>query len=83
MGLARGIVVRGAVRVGDEIAVTAVRSSSCESGSQRVSAVPPPFTTVGASEGAAGPTATLRSDSVTGSPRAAASAARPRSPADG
>ena len=33
--------------------------------------------------GAAGPTATLRSDSVTGSSRAAASAARPRSPADG
>ena len=33
--------------------------------------------------GAAGPTATLRSDSVTDSPRAAASAARPRSPADG
>ena len=35
------------------------------------------------SEGAAGPIATLRSDSVTDSPRAAASAARPRSPADG
>jgi hypothetical protein len=33
--------------------------------------------------GAAEPTATLRSDSVTGSPRAAAAAARPRSPADG
>src|SRR5262249_51738722 len=52
-------------------------------GSQRVIAVPPPLTTVGASLGAAAPTATLRSDSVIDSPRDAASAARPRSPADG
>ena len=38
---------------------------------------------VGASAGAAAPVATVRSSSVTGSPEAAASAARPRSPVDG
>ena len=37
----------------------------------------------GSALGAAGPIATVRSVSVTGSPRAAASAARPTSPADG
>ena len=66
-------VVGGEVRVGGGVP-----------GGTSVAVPPPPFTTaVGASDGAAGPTATLRSDSVTGSPRAAASAARPRSPADG
>ena len=38
---------------------------------------------VSASAGAAAPVATVRSCSVTGSPAAAASTARPRSPADG
>ena len=55
----------------------ASQAVTCSSPITRVtSPLPAPF-------GAAGPTATLRSDSVTGSPRAAPSVARPRSPVEG